>query len=397
MAKVKTKVTGDKISLWIRSSFGERLDFSEYAHVYSNGHFGLLKPESIKGSSIYYEVFTGKTLRRFLTTELSRNDIVSIIEQILLVMLEIEELGLSKESVLMDMNSIFMDTSCNEIRMVCSGSAAIGKNHNISNLLYEILNAYTPKETSNLNFRRRFLDFLDKLEDADIYRIENYLVGEKKKVVLEVRDKYYTSLYSKLAEKHDELQRVGTIKKSITQEKEKLGSEKDDDEYVDDDEPTGFAETDDDAQTGFAETEEDEPTGFYDSGHENLDDSFEEDIKEKQNELNQPNIFTEKKQNNNCVSLFRKSNGETVYINQVQFRLGREEGSVDYCISDDMKISRAHADIILRGNQWYVVDLKSKNRTFLNDRVLSANIETPLQDGDVIKLNNEEFVFCLKS
>lgn len=76
--------------------------------------------------------------------------------------------------------------------------------------------------------------------------------------------------------------------------------------------------------------------------------------------------------------------------------MGREEGSVDYCINDNKKISKAHADLILRGEQWYIVDLKSKNRTFLNDRVLQASVETPLQDGDVIKLNSEEFVFCLK-
>ena len=39
---------------------------------------------------------------------------------------------------------------------------------------------------------------------------------------------------------------------------------------------------------------------------------------------------------------------------------------------------------------------KVENRTFLNDRVLQASVEAPLHDGDVIKLNNEEFVFLLK-
>ena len=96
-----------------------------------------------------------------------------------------------------------------------------------------------------------------------------------------------------------------------------------------------------------------------------------------------------------CPRLIRKSTGEIVYINKSSFRLGREEGSVDYCIYENKKVSRAHADLVLRGEQWYIVDLKSKNRTFVNDKALQANVETPLQNGDIIKLDNEEFVFDL--
>ena len=351
MAKVKVKISGTKVSLWIRFSFGEKINISEYANIIANGYYGLLKPESVKGTNIYYESFAGTTLKKVLAANLSRNDIVRIVEQILLVLLEVEKFGLSRESVLMDLNHIYIDSSTNEIKMLCSSAAVYGKNQSVSNLIYEILDTYTTKETSNLNFRRRFLDYLDKLEDIDLYRIEDFLVGENKKIVLEVRDIYYTRLYEKLTEKHGEIQQIDAIKKHIGMEKARIVQEKNYEQF----------ENADDELTGFCETEKDDVEGDQD----------------------------------NLARLIRKSNSETIYINKSNFRLGREEGSVDYCISDNKKISRAHADIILRGSQWYIVDLKSKNRTFLNDRALQTSVEEQLHDGDVIKLSNEEFVFLI--
>ena len=413
MAKVKIKMSGTKVSLWIRFSFGEKIDIGEYANIITNGYYGLVKPERIKGANIYYESFSGRSLKEVLTTNLSRNDIVRIVEQILLVLLEVEEFGLPKDSVLMDLNNIYIDSSTNEIKMLCSSVVACGKNKSVSNLIYEILNTYATKETSNLNFRRRFFDYLDKLEDADIYRIEDFLVAEKRKIVLEVRDIYYTRLYEKMKEKYGEIQRVDAIKRQIDLEKAKMMQEKhyERPKYVDDDEPTGFAETNDNEPMGYASQEEDdEPTGFYDTEKEDdeptgffgveddhVDTYSDAMIRKRQESTKQSKITVDKSRNNhdNPVRLIRKSSGETIYINKLNFRLGREDGSVDYCISDNKKISRAHADIILRGSQWYIVDLKSKNRTFLNDRVLQASVEAPLHDGDVIKLNNEEFVFLL--
>lgn len=415
MAKVKTKVSGTKVSLWIRSSFGEKIDIREYADIIANGYYGLLKPECVKGANIYYEPFSGKSLKEVLiTTNLSRNDIIRIVEQILLVLLEVEELGLSKDSVLMDLKNIYIDLSTNEIKMLCSSAVVYGKNKSVSNLIYEILNTYATKETSNLNFRRRFLDYLDKLENVDIYRIEDFLVEEKKRIVLEVRNIYYTRLYDKLTEKHGKIQQVDAIKKHINLEKARMMQERRHEwsEYVDDDEPTGFAETDDNEPTGFVSQEDDdEPTGFYDTekdddeptgffdvegGH--VDTYSDEAIRKRQESIKQSKITVDKNRNNHdyLVRLIRKSNSETIYINKQNFRLGREEGNVDYCISDNKKISRAHVDIILRRDQWYVVDLKSKNRTCLNDRVLQASVEALLHDGDIIKLSNEEFVFLLK-
>ena len=55
--------------------------------------------------------------------------------------------------------------------------------------------------------------------------------------------------------------------------------------------------------------------------------------------------------------------------------------------------SRNHADIITRGNRHFVMDLNSKNRTFINGKVIPVREETEIFNGDSLKLANEEFVF----
>ena len=56
-------------------------------------------------------------------------------------------------------------------------------------------------------------------------------------------------------------------------------------------------------------------------------------------------------------------------------------------------MSRSHADIIIRDGRYYVFDLRSKNKTFINNRVLPTEHEIEIFDGDILKLANEEFLF----
>ncbi|MEE0929374.1 MAG: FHA domain-containing protein, partial [Acutalibacteraceae bacterium] len=79
-------------------------------------------------------------------------------------------------------------------------------------------------------------------------------------------------------------------------------------------------------------------------------------------------------------------------INKPVFRIGKERSFVDYFVNN-VAVSRSHADIVTRGNSCFVVDLNSKNRTFINNRVIPSNFETEIFDGDTLKLGNEEFIF----
>ena len=75
------------------------------------------------------------------------------------------------------------------------------------------------------------------------------------------------------------------------------------------------------------------------------------------------------------------------------FRIGKEENCVDYIVSNNIAISRSHADIISRDGKYFVFDLRSKNKSYINNRVLPAEHEVEIFNGDILKLANEEFLF----
>ena len=92
-------------------------------------------------------------------------------------------------------------------------------------------------------------------------------------------------------------------------------------------------------------------------------------------------------------SITRKSTGEEIQISKNVFRIGKEQSYVDYFVANNSAISRSHADIITRGQKYFVVDLNSKNKTYINEQPLPPQSEVEIFDGDKLKLANEEFIF----
>ncbi len=70
--------------------------------------------------------------------------------------------------------------------------------------------------------------------------------------------------------------------------------------------------------------------------------------------------------------------------------LGRDPSS-DLMIDDEL-VSKQHAAIYFRNGEFILDDLNSKNGTFLNGELVER---AKLQDGDVIKIGNSEFLFRL--
>lgn len=67
--------------------------------------------------------------------------------------------------------------------------------------------------------------------------------------------------------------------------------------------------------------------------------------------------------------------------------IGRDPASAIYV--DDPNISRHHADLIRHGLSWFIVDARSTNGTFVNDRRVNESV---LQARDRIRLGPIEFV-----
>ncbi len=74
-------------------------------------------------------------------------------------------------------------------------------------------------------------------------------------------------------------------------------------------------------------------------------------------------------------------------------RIGQKETVVDFCIPDNNTVSRHHADIVKRGDEYVLIDQGSLNKTYLNGQEVPPGIEVCLISGDRIVLSNETLYF----
>lgn len=84
-----------------------------------------------------------------------------------------------------------------------------------------------------------------------------------------------------------------------------------------------------------------------------------------------------------------RENGDWIDINQEIMIAGRSTESD--IILDSKKCSRTHALIRLEGNALTLIDLKSKNGTFVNNKQLVPNTGQHLREGDKLKFGDQKF------
>ena len=95
------------------------------------------------------------------------------------------------------------------------------------------------------------------------------------------------------------------------------------------------------------------------------------------------------------ITLNQGGISERVVVNKRSFKIGRMIGEVDL-ITESKAIGKIHCEIIKDGDNYYIVDLKSKNGTFLNGVRLKSNKKYRINDGDSIKLANVDGKFEIR-
>lgn len=92
--------------------------------------------------------------------------------------------------------------------------------------------------------------------------------------------------------------------------------------------------------------------------------------------------------------LIRRSNNERIVVKTPEFRLGRDPEFADYCFNErDLGVGKSHAIIYCRDGDYCVVDLNSRNHTFVNGEQIPSSTEFIIQSGDSIRFANIDFDF----
>lgn len=104
-------------------------------------------------------------------------------------------------------------------------------------------------------------------------------------------------------------------------------------------------------------------------------------------------ILQNRKTDNVVAYLIRKQTNEIFKIIGRECIIGKDESSVDICISDNNSISKIQAKIKKENDNYYISDCNSANHTYLNEMRLESEKYSIVKDGDIIRFGNEEFVF----
>lgn len=94
--------------------------------------------------------------------------------------------------------------------------------------------------------------------------------------------------------------------------------------------------------------------------------------------------------------LIRNKSGEKILISKTDFKIGKDPRNVDFAISDNGAVSRQHATIVNKNGQYFIVDNKSTNKTYINGDMIEPNLERKIINGDSILLGNEGFDFVIE-
>ena len=354
MVKYKIKTKECQLIVKAKLSSSEKIDERELYFFTRKYIRGLLKPKMEKKfgfTSIEYTGPIGISLFERLQKPITKYDFLFIIEQIVDISQKVQMNYMSLNKVVWDIHNVFINETTREVQFIYLPLENVEKEADIIALIDSVVYSAKPVQEQNSDYISRFVYFMKGLPKFDAEQIEKFILQEDRSVVNTIK-KHYAGQSGFMTDKPKDYY----------------------EHYDCDNEKTGLLEE----ATGLLE---DEATGLLCEEETGLL------VEEEETTL------LENDEQVHFPSLFRVLTEENISINKPVFRLGKEKSYADYFVSNNSAVSRSHADIITRGQRVFVIDLNSKNKTYINDQPIPVQQETEIFNGDRLRLANEEFIF----
>lgn len=332
----------------------------EIDQIRSNNIRGLLKPQKLSKRLLEYTGPIGISLQDRLKKPISEYEFYFIMSQVVTVCRKIKENNLSLSRLVLDLRYVYINEITKEMNFVYYPVIDAQTEPDIIAFMERIIYSIVLAPGQNADHISKYAFFIKGLGAFDSPAIERYITQKDPTIQHQLKSR-------------------GTAKSGFITDKPKdyLDHYEDD---VDQDENTTILTEED---YGWADEPADPGTALLSTDEE----------------LDGTSLLTEGEASivhTTSVFLHRMSSDEEILIDKPVFRLGKDPGSVDYCIADNNAVSRKHTEIVTRGPRYFVIDLGSKNQTFINEQAIQPLCEIEILDQDRLKLANEEFVFCLK-
>lgn len=383
--KFKAKAKDCQLLVKAKTSIGESIDEKEldrFSRVYLRG---FLKPKMVKRNLIEYTGPVGISLYERLKKPTNKREFLFILEQIVVAVQKLQANGMGLNNLVMDLQHVYINEVTKEIQFIYIPTMKNGlQNLNLVEFIESIAYSVKPADNKDNDFVARFIYFFKAMVPFDINKVESFVAKEDRSVINTIK-KQNAGQSGFMTDKpqHYYDHYAG---------KEKSGDDDPTGLLVEDDDPTGLLVDDEDDPTGLL-VDDDEPTGLL-----NADDNDEATGHLSDNDADDDatGLLVGDDADILFPTLFRVLTEETISINKPVFRIGKERSYVDYFVTNNIAVSRSHADIITRGSKYFVKDLNSKNHTYINNHELPIYMEVEIHDGDRLKLGNEEFIFNIQ-
>jgi len=376
--KFKIKQQQAQTIVRIEISRNEELITRELNNLIQTSMRGLFVPHLKKGHLLvqYVLEYTAPhsiSIMQYLQNTISKRNFHFILAQIVALVNGLKLKNMSLNNLVLDMRYVFINPNTKELNFlyvpVLSGQVST----DVLAFIRSILQSANPDANENTKYFSDFSAFCASQERFSVESFRNYLVKQDKgaaailKNLMIGQSGFMTNKRYEYVDHYQE--RDDEFGSSDSSDDDGTTLLSDNGLYADyaDDEGTALLD-----EEGTALLTEDEGTTLLDQGF-----GWNSTPKVRQH----------------YPYLIRCSTGERIEINKPAFRLGKERQYVDYFITNNNAVSRSHADIVTRGNRYFVVDLNTTNYTYINGRIIPPNSETELFDGNILKLANEEFEF----
>ena len=378
--KFKAKAKDCQLLVKAKTSIGESIDEKEldrFSRVYLRG---FLKPKMVKRNLIEYTGPVGISPYERLKKPTNKREFLFILEQIVVAVQKLQANGMGLNNLVIDLQHVYINEVTKETQFIYIPTINGLQNHN---LIEFIAYSVKPADKKDNDFVARFIYFFKAMSPFNINKVESFVAKEDRSVISTIK-------------KQNAGQSGFMTDKPQHYYDHYAGKEKSEDDdptglLVEDDDPTGLLVDDEDDPTGLL-VDDDEPTELLNA----VDDEEATGLLSSGTEDEATGLLIENDANIQFPTLFRVLTEETISINKPVFRLGKERSYVDYFVTNNIAVSRSHADIITRGSKYFVKDLNSKNHTYINNHELSIYMEVEIHDGDRLKLGNEEFIFNIQ-
>lgn len=375
MIKFKAKTKDAQLRVRAKLSFDENISFAELDAFSRKVLKGFLRPKQIKKRVIEFTGPIGIPISTRLQKPITKHDFFLIIEQIVDSVQKLNKNKFAISNVVWNINYSYINEATREIQLIYLPGSSLSLVGSVTEYFESIVYLTKPESGLDNDYASKFLYFLRSLKAFNPAFIENYIKREDPSVV-------------KIIKKHN----VGSSGFMTDKQRDYLTHYDEEDEATglmyDEDEATGLMYEDESTGLMYEEEEvtgllqDDEATGLL------IDET-------NANEDDDATVFLDETPQIHYPTLLRVLTNETIQINKPVFRIGKEKSFVDYFVSNNNAVSRSHADIVTRGQRYFVIDLNSKNKTYINGHPLPIQQECEIYNGDQLRLANEEFVFYL--